>query len=270
MAEGHAVIRWAQALQVLIGENLLEVQLPRRWNDRAAATIGQSVEKINTHGKLLLLHLSGGWTILCHAMQYGSWQVGEAGMTLRKEAKYVRLRLLTAHHEAVFYHGPIIELLTPTELALNQRLNLLGPDLMAPDFDRAEAWRRLQLPEYRDTPLGELVLNQHIMAGVGNIFKSEGLFLANLHPCRTIPSITRSELDLFWDKVIPLMWKSAERFGRTITLPLEVQAQHPGALHWVYARKDKPCLVCHTPIHKIYQGQLPRSTCFCPQCQPAS
>src|SRR3712207_3850569 len=106
MAEGHAVVRWARALQPLVGEPLLDVTLPRRWGDRGTALRGARITAIETRGKHLLLRLSNGETLHTHAMQYGSWQVGTPGMTLRKDAKYVRLRLVTPTHEAVFYHGP--------------------------------------------------------------------------------------------------------------------------------------------------------------------
>lgn len=268
MAEGHAVIRWARALQVLVGEPLTALHLPKRWGERAEGLVGQYLTGIETHGKVLLLHLSGGETLLCHAMQYGSWQIGEAGMELRKEAKYVRLRLVTTRHEAVFYHGPIIELLTPEELALNERLQTLGPDVMAADFDRDEAWARLHLPENIDREIGDLVLDQRIMAGVGNIYKSEGLFLAKINPCRTAREIGRDEIERYWDAVIPLMWQGTESYGPTTTLPAEQQAQHPNEFHWVYRRRGRPCFCCGTAIKRIEQGKLKRATFFCPVCQP--
>jgi endonuclease VIII len=268
MAEGHAVIRWARNLRALVGEPLREVRLPQRWHERVQSLPGQHITEVQTHGKVLLLHLSGGETILCHAMQYGSWQVGEPGMTLRKDPKYVRLRLVTDAHEAVFYHGPIIELLTPEELAKSERYTSLGPDVMAADFDRDEAWKRLQSLDNSMRPIGELVLNQRVIAGIGNIYKSEGLFLANIHPCRPAAELNRTEMDKFWDAVIPLMWEGTERYGRTLTLSAEMRELHPGVTRWVYARKGKPCLRCGTPIQKILQGATARSTYFCPICQP--
>ncbi len=264
MAEGHAVIRWARALKALVNEPIREVHLPKRWGERAQTLIGQFVTEVKTHGKVLLLSLSGGETLLCHAMQYGSWQIGEPGMILRKDAKYVRLRLVTFEHEAVFYHGPIIELLTPEELAREERLQSLGPDVMAEDFDREEAFRRLQLQP--EEPIGDLVMNQRVMAGIGNIYKSEGLFLAHINPCRLAKAVRREDMENYWNEIIPIMWEGTQHYGRTATLPVEMQ--EAGLLNWVYNRKGKPCLRCGTPIQKIWQGQLNRATFFCPVCQP--
>lgn len=263
MAEGHAVIRWARALGALVGEPLEEVHLPKRWGERAQALIGEHLTDVETRGKHLLLHLSNGETLHTHAMQYGSWQIGERGMTLRKAANYVRLRLLTPVHEAVFYHGPVIELLTADELAIHEPLLALGPDVMSPHFDRDEAARRMHAAGERSA--GDAVLDQRIVAGLGNIFKSEGLFLAHIDPRRMAASVTRAELDLLWDELIPLMWRSTERYGKTTTTPPELQ--QAGQLHWVYRRQRKPCSRCSTPIQMVRQGELQRSTYFCPHCQ---
>ena len=85
MAEGHAVARWAIALRALLGEELLSVRAPARWQERAAALVGARLAEVRTFGKHLLLDY-GAHIIHCHAMQYGSWQVGEPGMTLRSRA----------------------------------------------------------------------------------------------------------------------------------------------------------------------------------------
>lgn len=263
MAEGHAVIRWARALHILVGEPLIEVALPRRWNDRVAQLVGLHITAIETRGKHLLLHLSNAETIHTHAMQYGSWQIGERGMELRKAATFVRIRLATQAHEAVFYHGPVIELLTPDELAQHGALNALGPDVMSPTFDRQEAARRVAEQDAR--PIGDVVLDQRVMAGLGNIFKSEGLFLARIDPRRSAATVTRAELDRLWDAIIPIMWAGTKRYGKTTTTPGELQ--EAGHLHYVYRRRGHPCLICGTKIEMVRQGELERSTYFCPHCQ---
>ena len=264
MAEGHAVIRWARALEPLVGQPLLEVQMAKRWGERPQELLGQHITAVVTHGKLHLLEFSNNDTILCHAMQYGSWQVGAPGMELRKEERFIRLRLRTAAHEAVFYHGPVVELLSPQERAQNQRLQAIGPDVMAADFDRDEAWRRLQ--EHGEMELGAAVLHQHIMAGIGNIYKCEGLFLAGIAPQLLAGNATRAQLEAFWDAVIPLMWQGTHNYGPTNTLPADMQTQ-TGERCWVYRRSKRPCFKCGTTIRMIQQGIHKRRTFFCPTCQ---
>ncbi|NIR43709.1 MAG: hypothetical protein GWN99_07085 [Gemmatimonadetes bacterium] len=89
MAEGHSVVRWARALRPLVGEPLERVDVPARWMERGAALPGQHISGVRTHGKHLLIELSGSLTIHCHAMMYGSCQFGAAGMAPRKPEKNV-------------------------------------------------------------------------------------------------------------------------------------------------------------------------------------
>ena len=117
MPEGHSVARWAASLAVLVDEPVLELKAPKRWAERAAALVGQRLVATESRGKHLLLHFSDGTVIHSHAMLYGSWQIGEPGMELRKAERFVRLRIRTPGHEAVFFHGPVVELLTPEEVA---------------------------------------------------------------------------------------------------------------------------------------------------------
>jgi endonuclease-8 len=264
MAEGHTIVRWAGWLQPLVGERLERVELPQRYTDRAAALAGQYVARIETKGKHLLLHLSGGDTIHCHAMMYGSWQVGKPGMELRKEGRFVRVRLRTAEHEAVFFHGPVAELLTPDELAEHETLKALGPDIMSPDFDRDEAWRRLQEAGHRE--IGDTVLDQRIIAGIGNVYKAEGLFLAGIHPQRRTDNVSRDEVEGLWDVLVPLMQDGVTNAPPIVTVPQELQEQ--GELNWVYRRRYKPCFRCEEKVQMVRQGEHERTTYFCPVCQP--
>ena len=263
MAEGHAVIRWKRRLKPLVGEALVDVRMPKRWGERPQQLIGEHLVRVETRGKHLLMPLSNGETLHTHGMQYGSWQVGAPAMEFRKPEKFVRLRLETAAHLAVFYHGPIVELLTAEELAVHPRLTALGPDLMAEDFDRDEAFRRVHAAGAQ--PIGAAVLDQRVMAGVGNIFKSEGLFLAGIDPRRPAAEVTRAELDRFWDVLVPIMWEGTKRYGRTRTTTPELQDE--GQLNYVYRRRGKACHVCGTPVELIRQPPHDRSTYFCPTCQ---
>ncbi len=271
MPEGHAVIRWARALAPLVGQPLVHVQMVKRWGDRPQALVGQHLLAPVTHGKHLLLPLSGGETLHCHGAMYGSWQVGARPLELKKPEKRVRLRLDTAGHEAVFYNGPTAELLTPAELAAHERLNGLGPDVMAPAaglqpggaFDRAQAARRIR--QCGVTPVKPALLDQTTVAGIGNIFSSEGLFVAGVDPRRPAESVTDAELDRLWDAVHPMMWAGADGTGRTQTTTPEMQAE--GKKRWVYQRKGKPCWVCGTPIELVRMPPYDRATYLCPTCQ---
>jgi endonuclease VIII len=263
MAEGHAVVRWARSLLPLVGEPLTRVDAPRRWQERARQVVGARIVRVETRGKHLLIHASSGRTIHCHAMQYGSWQVGVTGMALRKEERYVRLRLRTPTLEAIFFHGPVMEILTPDELDSHAVLTALGPDLMGDDFDRNEAWRRTQAAGAR--AIGDVVLDQRVVAGIGNIYKSEGLFLAGIDPRRVAGDVTRVELERVWDELIPLMHEGARHHGAITTLPAKLRTD--GQRTWVYRRRGRACFRCGAPVERVRQGELQRATYHCPQCQ---
>jgi endonuclease VIII len=263
MAEGHAVVRWAKALRILIDEPLAVVEAPRRWHSRAQQLVGEHLTAVTTHGKHLLLHVSGGWTIHCHAMQYGSWQIGDPGQALRKEPRYVRLRLCGARHEAVFFHGPVVEFLTSAELADHPKLNALGPDILHQPLDRAEVLRRLCAEP--DRAIGDAILDQRIIAGIGNIYKSEGLFLAGIDPRHRVAELRPAAIDRIWDKLIPLMEAGTQHYGPTSTLPPTLRSQRDRT--WVYRRQGRPCFRCGERITFTRQGDLKRATFYCPQCQ---
>ena len=264
MAEGHAVARWARELRVLVGEEVVDAAAPPRWRERAHSLVGARVREVRTRGKHLFIDL-GDHVVHCHAMQYGSWQVGERGMAHRKERRFVRLRLVTDTREAVFYHGPVMEILTPAELDAHAAVRALGPDLLHEDFDRAEVARRMRGDAVADREVGDAILDQRVVAGIGNIYKSEGLFLARIDPRRPARDVTDDELERLWNALVPLMQAGTERYGRTTTLPEELRDGRE--FNWVYRRRRRPCFRCGTAIAMVRQGELARATYYCPRCQ---
>jgi len=260
MSEGPNVVRWARAVRQLAGEPLVAVKLPAKHAGHAESLVGQHVAAVDTHGKHLLIRLSDGRTLHCHGMMQGYWHVGPPGPPPEAEAAvYVRLR--TVAREALFLHGPLAELLTPEELARHARLRALGPDVMGPEFDREEAWRRVQAVRCE---IAEAIVDQQVVAGIGNIYKAEGLFLAGIDPRRAAAEVARPELEALWEAVIPLMWDEANGAGEWSTLPPELRG---GERHWVYGRSGRACLRCGTRVGFLRQGRHRRATFLCPQCQ---
>jgi len=266
MAEGHAVARWGDALRQVVGERVMAIGVPPRWRERAEHLRGATLIRVETHGKHLVLHFSSGWVVHTHAMQYGSWQVGEIGQKLRKEARFARLRLATERHEVVFFHGPVMEVLSLDELANHERFQSLGPDLLHDDFLVPRVFAALQQQGQRE--IGDAVLDQRIVSGIGNIYKSEGLFLAGINPRRPAADVSASEIEVLFAELIPLMQQGRFRYGMTVTLPDDLQLE-PWMRNWVYRRRGQPCFVCATQIEMFRQGEFQRTTYFCPHCQPA-
>lgn len=264
MAEGHAVARWGDALRELVGERVEVIHVPPRWRERAERITGAQLTLVQTHGKHLVLHFSSGWVVHTHAMQYGSWQVGPKGQTLRKEARFARLRLTTPGYEVVFFHGPVMEVLSLEELAAHERFHSLGPDLLHEGFSPSGLLAAVQAQGDRE--IGDVVLDQRIVAGIGNIYKSEGLFLAAVDPRRPAKSVTAEELASLFEELIPLMQAGRYVYGMTVTLPPDLRLE-PWMRNWVYRRRGQPCFVCATPIEMMRQGEFQRTTYFCPHCQ---
>lgn len=257
--------RWARELTAFVDHRLTAVRLTGRLSHREAELVGQRIVAAHSHGKHLLIAFSEGSTLHCHAMLWGSWQFGERGLRLRKPERRVRVRLTTAFREAVFFNGPLVELLSPEEILSHHSLAKLGPDLLWPDFDRAEAARRVRAQG--DRPIGDALLDQTVVAGIGNIYKSEGLHLAGIDPRRPARSVRQPELERLWDILLPVM-EAASHPG-ALMFPLPPEHAERGHRRWVYRRRGQPCLSCGRAVEMQRQGVLARSSYFCPSCQTA-
>lgn len=266
MAEGHAVARWGDALQQLVGQEVVAIQVPPRWRERATHIAHAQLSGVMTHGKHLVLQFSNDWVIHTHAMQYGSWQIGSRREKLRKEPRFIRLRLETPRKAATFFHGPVMEVLTREELAAHERFQSLGPDLLHDGFDVNAATAALHAQGERE--IGDAILDQRVVSGIGNIYKSEGLFLAAIHPRRAANTISDAELMVLFEETIALMQDGRRQTGFIDTLPAELKYE-PWMRNWVYQRRGQPCFVCATRIEMFRQGNFQRTTYFCPHCQPS-
>jgi endonuclease-8 len=188
MSEGPNVVQWARMLRQLVGQPLVAVELSAEHGEQGEGLMGEQVAAVDTHGKHLLVRLSDGRTLHCHGMIDGYWQVGAPGAPEPEGEAAVRVRLCTAAREALFVNGPVAELLSPDELAAHPQLTALGPDVMSGEFDRDEAWRRIQAA---NAEVAEAIVDQKVVAGIGNIYKAEGLFLAGIHPRRRTTQVSR-------------------------------------------------------------------------------
>ena len=220
--------------------------------------------RVVTHGKHLVLFFSNDCVIHTHSLQYNSWQIGKRGFELRRPLHYIRLRIITKNYEAVFYHGPVMEIMSVEEFERQGNIQTLGPDVLHEDFDSESIFLAIRRQAERE--IGDLLLDQRIVSGIGNIYKSEGLFLAALHPQTPARSVTRDDMRAFFGEVLPLMQAGRFRLGATVTLPEELQFDR-WTRNWVYRRRGQPCFVCGTTILMIRQGEFERTTYFCPTCQ---
>jgi endonuclease VIII len=258
--EGDTVWNTAQALQRALAGATLEHS---DFRVPALATVdlaGWTVAESACRGKHLLLRLeapSGGRrTLHSHLRMDGSWRVFRTGERWAAQpAHLIRVVLRTAGAAAVGYHLHDLALVPTDE---EQRLvGHLGPDLLGPDWDAAEAARRLA--SHPDTTIAEALLDQRNLAGIGNLYKCELLFLRGRYPWTPVSEV--DDLDALVALAHRLLNANRGRWTQSTTGSL-----HRGQTTYVYGRRAQPCRRCRTAIMK--KDQAERVTYWCPRCQP--
>jgi len=259
--EGDTVWRACKRLdQALAGQELTRTD----FRVPALATTdlsGRTVIEVVARGKHLLMRLSGGLTVHSHFRMDGSWHLYRPGERWRGGPGHqVRAVLETAPWTAVGYRLPVLELVATD--AEDTVVGHLGPDLLAPDFDRATAIANLQAQP--DRTISEALLDQRNLAGIGNFYRIEVCFLLGLHPW--LP-VSAADIPAAVDLSRRLL-KANLRNGTQVSTGID----RPGQRTWVFERAGKPCRRCRTTISAAMIGEPPRDrvTYWCPVCQPAA
>lgn len=272
MPEGPTIRNTADQLrEALAGQTITSFASPLKraaaegW---AAKIAGQRVRAVRAHGKNLFVDFANDWTLYTHMLMWGAWHVYAQGEPWRKDARKARVVLETATHCAVLFSAPVCQLLHSSELA-SHPTSELGPDLLAEQFgpaERAEVRRRLR--SQGGAALGEAIMNQTVMAGIGNILKSEILFAARLHPERPAASLNDAEFDRLIGISQDMMRRAYDTHSFTQVFLPPALRQATGRLGYVYGRSGQICLRCGGTIAMVRQGPMQRMTFFCPFCQP--
>lgn len=269
MPEGDTIYRIARALQrALQGRTITRAEGAMPSLARApgiAALEGRAVEQVTPRGKHLLIFFTGGYVLRTHLRLRGSWHLYRAGDPWKRPRRDMRIVLAASDVEAVAFDVPDAEVLRARDLPRHAALTALGPDLLSPEFDRAEAARRLKAGPNREIADG--LLDQRSVAGIGNVLKSEVLFVCRVNPFTRIGALDGATIDRLIDEARRLMRVSVAEggVGRRTTGRLQ-----PGARLWVYGRAGRPCRICGGPISYAKQGSDVRSTYWCPACQPVA
>lgn len=276
MPEGDTIFRAAQTLnRALAGERIttFETVLPKLSRiDFDEGIRGRTVERVEARGKWLLIHFAGGRILLTHMLMSGSWHIYRPGEQWRLPRSSMRVLLATGSIVAVAFNIQIAEFHTEETVRRRAGFAALGPSLLAKDFDPENAANRLL--ENPELEVGKALLRQSVVAGIGNVFKSEVCFACGVHPFRRVASLTRAE-------AMNLM-STAQKFLRanvtdsagdqivTYTGQRRTTSRgNPNQRLWVYRRTSEPCRRCGAAIQLRKQGLDARSTFWCPQCQPA-
>lgn len=274
MPEGDTIFRTARTLhRALAGHAVTRfesvyAQLTRVDHD--TPIVGRRVEAVESLGKHVLMRFSGDLVLRTHMRMSGSWHVYRPNERWQRPVRDMRILVATDGFVVVGFNIPIAEFETTHTLQRREALGSLGPDLLSPTFDEAEAVRRLR--RWPTEAIGPVLLNQQVLAGIGNVFKSETLFLCHVNPFTLVSDLADEQLlslvttarRLLAANVLP-----SSREGIATYFGLQQTAR--GAEHrdrlWVYGRGNRPCRRCSTPIAARKQGLDARITYWCPRCQ---
>jgi endonuclease-8 len=224
--------------------------------------VGAHVASVEARGKQLLIGFDNGLTIRSHLRMRGSWRLLGPSPSRRPSPRASAVIETTAG-VAVAFDTPVVELLSASELRRSAPLRTLGPDLLAESFDAGEALRRLRARP--GVPLGEALLDQRLMAGIGNVYKSEVAFLERLDPWSPVSAFDDEALQRAMRRARSLLQANVGGGPRSTTGRRRV-----GETVWVYRRTGRACRRCGTPIRSRRQGEQARMTYWCPQCQDPS
>jgi endonuclease-8 len=253
LAEGPLVHYWARRLhRTLAGSEVTVAFGIERLRDAGESFDGAAVDRVDAHGKQFHIHFEDGRVILVHLLMWGSWRIYRRGAQWNKSRDKMRLCIRTDTHEAVAFSAPVVQVLQSSELADHPRWGGLGPDPLRGDFDEEELFRRLDADPSRE--IGEVIMDQRVIAGVGNMLRNEILFGAGVAPERTVGSLTGEERQriLGWTRDLMNRWLG------------EIGRRKKGWLR-IYRRSGKPCPECGAPIQ--FARQARRITYWCPRCQ---
>ncbi|HYI60385.1 MAG TPA: DNA-formamidopyrimidine glycosylase family protein [Acidimicrobiales bacterium] len=264
MPEGDTIWRAASRLRpVLAGTTLERFEAPRLVGDRPRP--GTVIDDVEAVGKHLLVHFAGGLSLDTHMRMTGSWHLYRRGERWRKPAHLLRCRLVVPRWEAVCFAAPVVRTYRRDGRAgplggAEDPVAHLGPDLCRPDADLDEVVARMERHPEPGTTIAEVLLDQTVAAGIGNVYKSEVLHACGLDPftpLAAVPAALRRRLAEVASRLLRRNLATARR--TTVAGP-------PGSVA-VYGRARRPCPRCGTPIRVARHGAQARSTYWCPRCQ---
>jgi endonuclease-8 len=274
MPEGDTIYRTAQTLQRALSGSLVTrfesvfPALNRIDEDRPVA--GRMVESVSARGKHLLMAFSGDLILRTHMRMQGSWHIYRPGERWQRPARDMRILIQTTDFVAVGFNVPVAEWLTGRDLGRHRELSALGPDLLAPTFDTADALQRMR--SHGNDAIADALLNQRIVAGIGNAFKSEILFIAGVDPFQPVGALSDDDLMRILSESRKQLRSSVLDRSQTLS-PVSgrrtTRSLDPRARLWVYGRGGKPCRTCGTSIRARKTGLDARLTYWCPRCQPS-
>jgi len=225
---------------------------------------------VTAAGKHILMRFSGDLVLRTHMRMNGSWHIYRPGERWLRPRRDMRIVIGTDAFDAVGFNVPVAEFLRGAALGRQEDLRKMGPDLLGESFDEAEALQRLRARA--TTEIADALLNQRVVAGIGNVYKSEVLFIRRINPFAPAGELRDEDLRDVLKTSRKLLVANVTTLGGGITTYIGFKRGRGGDeadRRYVYGRARKPCRRCGTPISVRAQGPHARLTYWCPTCQPS-
>jgi endonuclease-8 len=274
MPEGDTIFRAARTLNRALAGCVVtkfETQLPQLSRiDQDSPLAGRTVERVDAAGKWLRMHFSDDLILLTHMLMSGSWHIYRPQEVWQRPRMQMRAAVHTAHFVAVAFNVPIAEFHTAASLRRHRSVQRLGPQVLAAAFDEEAAAALLRSAP--DLEVGQALLRQSLVAGLGNVFKSEVCFASKVNPFRLVRSLKQEELAALLANARKFMLANVTDTSGDQIVTYTGMRRTTGRSDYaarllVYRRKGEPCRRCGTPILSAKQGEDARVTFWCPSCQ---
>jgi len=279
MPEGDTIYRAARALERALGGRVctgFETGLATLARvDDETPIAGRRIERVEAKGKWLSIHFSGNLILLTHMRMSGSWHIYKPGERWMLGRNRMRVVVRTAEYVAVAFDVPVAEFHTARSLERNTELPRLGLDVLSEQYSVAAGVARLEAygELHPEAEIGVVLLNQRVLAGLGNVYKSEVAFAAGVNPFRAMRTLTRHELETMaeaaarWMKVNVADGAGDGIVTYTGNRRTTGRSSRDERL-WVYGRAGEECRRCGAAVTMRKQGAQARVTFWCPECQP--
>jgi endonuclease-8 len=279
MPEGDTIFRAAQSLnkalagKVVVGFETALAKLASVNDD--APLVGRTVERVEARGKWCLMFFSGDLILLTHMLMSGSWHIYRIGERWQAPRSAMRVVITCGNVQAVGFNIPVAEFHTARSLERSAQVPKLGVDVLGGAYSVDAGVKALDdyARSHPQAEIGNVLLDQRVIAGLGNVYKSEVAFAAGVHPFRQMRTLTKRELQRLAEAAERFM-KANVRDGKGEGIVTyagnrrTTRAMDRGGRLWVYSRQGQECRRCGAIIEMRRQGIGARSTYWCSSCQP--
>ncbi len=249
----HAANRIRAVLEGQVPQEIITPQPRHRMDRWPQALAGKAVRAVEAHGKHLFVRFEGDITLHSHLRMTGSWTVHREGQRWQRGAHRAWIVMRYEGWEVVEFDGPVLELMSEQRTRTHPQLAALGPDVLGESFDEQLFLRRLRA-EDQTRAIGDALLNQNTVAGIGNLWKAESCFALGVDPWRRLSDVRDEE-------ALALVGFAREH------MRMSVDGGYKQRPRKIYGRAGRPCPRCGTAIRRRGQGENNRSTFWCPRCQ---